>query len=194
MCGAIADENRNALRSAALSRRAALDHAEASHWSGMIQAQALKLPDYLAAHSIALYSPIQNEVDTHELLEHALAMGKDVFYPRMITTKPPWLYRVLSPVHLAGGKFDVLEPSSCPPMAEAEQESLVVFVPGVVFDRCGNRLGRGGGWYDRLLARLSGIFIGLAYEFQLVEKLAAETWDRKVHYIITEKRVIDCAF
>lgn len=194
MRGAIADENRNALRSAALARRAALDHAEASHWSGLIQAQALKLPDYLAARSIALYSPIQNEVDTHELLEHALTMGKAVFYPRMISTKPPWLYRVLSPVHLAGRKFDVLEPSSCPAMTEAEQESLVVFVPGVVFDRCGNRLGRGGGWYDRFLASLSGIFIGLAYEFQLVEKLAAETWDRKVHYIITEKRVIDCAF
>jgi 5-formyltetrahydrofolate cyclo-ligase len=53
-------------------------------------------------------------------------------------------------------------------------------------------LGRGGGWYDRLLARLSGIFIGLAYEFQLVKKLPAEKWDRKVHYIITENRVIDC--
>ena len=129
-----------------------------------------------------------------ELLEHSLALGKAVFYPHMISTVPPWLHRVFSPVQLAAGKFGVREPASCPPMTKTEQESLVVFVPGVVFDRCGNRLGRGSGWYDRLLARLSGTFVGLSYEFQLVEKLAAEKWDRKVHYIITEKRIIDCAF
>ena len=190
MYGAIEGETRNALRSAALSRRNALDHAEFVLWSGLIQARALKLPHYLAAHSVALYSPIQNEVDTRELQEHALRTGKFLYYPRMNSTEEPWLYRVFSPVQLAAGRLGVLEPDSCRPMIEMDQESLVVFVPGVVFDFCGNRLGRGGGWYDRLLARLSGIFIGLAYEFQLVERLAAEKWDRKVHYIITEKRVI----
>ena len=192
MYGAVEDENRNALRSDVLSRRNALDHAESALWSGLIQAQALKLPHYLAARSVALYSPIQNEVDTRELLEHALAAGKCLFYPRMISTEEPWLYRVFSPAQLVAGRFGVLEPDSCRRMIETDQKSLVVFVPGVVFDCCGNRLGRGDGWYDRLLARLRGIFIGLAYEFQLVERLAAEKWDRKVQYIITEERVIDC--
>jgi 5-formyltetrahydrofolate cyclo-ligase len=110
----------------------------------------------------------------------------------MISTEEPWLYRVFSPIQLVAGRFGVLEPDFGQPMIETDQKSLVVFVPGVVFDCCGNRLGRGDGWYDRLLARLRGIFIGLAYEFQLVERLAAEKWDRKVQYIITEKRVIDC--
>jgi 5-formyltetrahydrofolate cyclo-ligase len=80
-------------------------------------------------------------------------------------------------------------------LSAADEIGLVAFIPGVLFDHCGNRLGRGGGWYDRALARLSGrggVFIGLAYEFQVMEKLAAEKWDRQVHMIITEKRVIDC--
>jgi 5-formyltetrahydrofolate cyclo-ligase len=78
-------------------------------------------------------------------------------------------------------------------LSAADKDVLVVFVPGVVFDLCGNRLGRGGGWYDRILAQLNrGVFVGLAYDFQVVEKLAAEEWDRKVHFVITENRVIDC--
>jgi 5-formyltetrahydrofolate cyclo-ligase len=64
----------------------------------------------------------------------------------------------------------------------------------VLFDRRGNRLGRGGGWYDRVLCELGnhGIFVGLAYESQMVESLPVESWDRRVHFIITEKKQIDC--
>jgi 5-formyltetrahydrofolate cyclo-ligase len=63
-----------------------------------------------------------------------------------------------------------------------------------LFDRRGNRLGRGGGWYDRLLGELgnNGIFVGLAYEFQMIESLPAASWDRRMHFILTEKNQIDC--
>ena len=192
MDGAVKDENRAALRTGALRRRVALDRAVSCLWSELIQAQALTLPQYLAARSVALYSSIQNEVGTQKLLEHALRAAKAVFYPRLSSTGSPWLFRIFSVAQLAPGRFGILEPASCAPMIDRDQESLVVFVPGVLFDSWGNRLGRGSGWYDRLLARLSGTFIGLAYEFQLVEELTAEDWDRRVHYIITEKRVIDC--
>jgi 5-formyltetrahydrofolate cyclo-ligase len=72
---------------------------------------------------------------------------------------------------------------------------LIVFVPGVAFDTRGQRLGRGKGWYDRLLRQLGGntVFVGLGYEFQIVEEVPTESWDEKVHYVVTEERVIDCA-
>lgn len=192
MYGAVEDENRSALRSAMLSRRSVLDPAKVAAWSALIQAQALTLSFYRTARSVGLYSPIQNEVDTEELQRTALAAGKVVLYPKTTSAKDPWLYRVSAPSQLVPARFGVAEPDGCAPMAPTDQESLVVFVPGVVFDHRGNRLGRGSGWYDRLLARVNGIFVGLAYEFQLVEELAAERWDRKVHYIVTEARIIDC--
>ena len=70
----------------------------------------------------------------------------------------------------------------------------MLFVPGLAFDLEGNRLGRGGGWYDRVLAGLGKAVkrVGLAYEFQIMERLPVEAWDQKVHQIVTEKRVVDC--
>jgi 5-formyltetrahydrofolate cyclo-ligase len=75
-----------------------------------------------------------------------------------------------------------------------DEKELVVFVPGVVFDLQGHRLGRGRGWYDQLLNRLrpGAIFVGLAYEFQVVEEVPTQPWDEPVHYVITEKRLINC--
>jgi len=75
-----------------------------------------------------------------------------------------------------------------------KQRGMVVFLPGLVFDSLGNRLGRGIGWYDRLLKTMGkgAVFVALAYEFQMVDEVPTEAWDEKVDYVITEKRVIDC--
>jgi 5-formyltetrahydrofolate cyclo-ligase len=80
-------------------------------------------------------------------------------------------------------------------LSEADRSGLLVFVPGVAFDAAGNRLGRGKGWYDRMLEWLddkAGL-VALAYECQVVEEVPTEAWDRKVHYIVTEKRIIECS-
>jgi 5-formyltetrahydrofolate cyclo-ligase len=71
---------------------------------------------------------------------------------------------------------------------------MVVFVPGLIFDCHGNRLGRGIGWYDQLLKQLNRgtVSVALGYDFQMVDEVPTDTWDEKVHYVITEKRVIDC--
>jgi 5-formyltetrahydrofolate cyclo-ligase len=70
-----------------------------------------------------------------------------------------------------------------------------MIVPGLAFDAQGNRLGRGGGWYDRLLGATGGaaVPVALAYEFQIVDEVPVRQWDRAVNYIVTERRVIDCA-
>ena len=106
-------------------------------------------------------------------------------------------FQISSPTELRAERSKIPEPLGVNALSlegEGNLQNLIVFVPGVAFDLRGHRLGRGSGWYDRILAPLKdqGIFVGLAYDFQVVDQLATETWDQQVHYVITEKRIIDC--
>jgi len=188
------EETRHGLRSAALKRRSALSPAACLSWSRSIQASVLELPQYLAAPSVAVYCAIRNEVDTRAIMEDALGRQKKVFCPKIRGDDQVLFVRVFSDADLVPGPLGAAEPAGHVRLSDADCEDLMIIVPGVVFDDRGNRLGRGGGWYDRALQRFNdeGIFVGLAYEFQVVDSVPAELWDEKVHYVITESRVIDC--
>ena len=186
-------ESRDKLRRATISHRRALAQADCLAWSHSIQARAIALSHYRAAPYVALYSPVENEVATQVILDDALSSGKMVFYPKLNSSGSSDFARVRSVDDFIDGGFGIPEPAGADSIPLGESDNLIVFIPGVLFDRCGNRLGRGRGWYDRVLSKLGshGVFVGLAYEFQLIEGLAAESWDQRVHFIITEKTVID---
>lgn len=194
MWGVSDAKTKQALRSAGLSRRDSLSSPECLRLSHEIQARALEFSHYLASRSVALYSAIQNEVRTDSILAHALRHGKNVYYPRIGKDRTIGLFQVLSPDDLRAGRFDILEPGGNIRLPEAEYKALTIFVPGVVFDAEGNRLGRGQGFYDRLLQITGEVptITALAYEFQVVEAVPHELGDRRVHYLITERSVIDC--
>jgi 5-formyltetrahydrofolate cyclo-ligase len=186
-------ETKQSLRAAGLVRRHALSRSESLARSRLIQAQALEFSPYLLLCSVALYHPIQNEVETAEIREHALMAGKSVFYPRVGTDDALELIRIGSAMEFSPGRFGVLEPTGKIRLASQDREKLVVFVPGVAFDLHGRRLGRGKGGYDRLIKELAGAtLVGLAYDFQIVDEVPAEAWDQRVHYVITEGSLIDC--
>ena len=186
-------EKKHALRVEALARRDLLSRAESLSWSRLIQAQALQFPPYLICRSVALYSPIQNEVETEEIRDHAWVSGKSVFFPRMGRQDRLELVEVESASELSVGRFGILEPTGEPRLVLRDQGELVIFVPGVAFDLRGNRLGRGKAWYDRLIKELGRATVAaLAYDCQIVEEVPADEWDQRVNYIITERRVIDC--
>jgi 5-formyltetrahydrofolate cyclo-ligase len=189
------EESRDVLRGAALSRRNSLSPANCHLWSRSIQTKALKLREYLAARSVALYSSAHNEVDTEAILEDALGTGRQVYFPRLNQRNRPEFVQIFSKADLTAGRFGFAEPAGKNVLVPEDSAGLAVFIPGVLFDRRGHRLGRGGGWYDRALAQFGnrGVFIGLAYEIQIVESLSVESWDQKVHYVITENKIIDCA-
>lgn len=191
---AVLEESRQSLRDAALVRRRSLAPVDCFSWSGSIQSTALKLVEYRSSRAVALYSPIQNEVDTSAILSDALKLGKKVFYPKLSSAGMTGFTRIRSAAELVAGRYGILEPAGSEVLAPADGEGLIVFIPGLLFDRQGNRLGRGGGWYDRVLHGLGnlGSFVGLAYECQLVDNLPAGSWDQRVHFIITEKNRIDC--
>ena len=93
---------------------------------------------------------------------------------------------------LAVGRGGVREPLRGAP--EHPETPAVALVPLVAWDRYGGRLGRGGGFYDRLFAELtSGITrVGLAYEFQEYAELPRDPWDVSLDYVITERRIVRC--
>ena len=186
-------EEKHSLRAAALAQRSLLSRSESLARSRLIQARALQFPPYLLRRSVALYNPIQNEVETREILDHALVTGKNVFFPRFGPEDSLELIKIRSATEFSPGRFGILEPTGEGRLAGRDREELVVFVPGVAFDLRGNRLGRGKGWYDRLIKELGGaILVALAYDFQIVDEIPVEEWDQRVHYVITERSIVDC--
>ena len=186
-------ERKQLLRAAAIRQRKFLTSIDSRAWSRLIQGNVVQFPPYSRSPLVALYSPIENEVDTAAIRDHALGAGKTVYYPR-IRERCLELLQVDSAAAFAIGHFGILEPAGERRPLKLDALGLVVIVPGVAFDGKGNRLGRGGGWYDRLLKQVSGnaISLGLAYEFQIVEEVPADPWDQRLDYVITERRVIDC--
>ena len=86
------------------------------------------------------------------------------------------------------GRFDLLEPTG-PVCADSCAEDVLWLVPGVVFAPDGGRIGRGGGFYDRLLARARGIFCGVFFDCQLAEAVPVESHDRFLHFLASESSV-----
>ena len=187
-------ERKRVLRAAALARRNSLASEDTFALGGLAQARALELTAYVLAPAVALYSPVQNEVPTERIRDHALTRGKKVFYPKLGHVNSVEFAEIHSPADLGGGRYGMAEPIGAPSQLAAHQEGMVVFVPGLAFDSLGNRLGRGIGWYDRLLKKLDKetVFVALSYEFQIVDAVPTELWDKRVDYVITENRVIDC--
>jgi 5,10-methenyltetrahydrofolate synthetase len=131
-------------------------------------------------------------VDTRLIRDNALRTRKVVFYPNPERTGSPEL------IQTEGGDVSAEDRAiGAAPVGSSLSGAgpFLIIVPGLLFDDRGNRLGRGRGWYDRLLsdAKVNGISLALAYEFQIGDEVPVEEWDRPVDYIVTERRTIDCA-
>jgi 5-formyltetrahydrofolate cyclo-ligase len=187
-------DTKETLRARVSCLRDSLSKPEIVHKSRLIHDSALGFLPYLECRAVALYSAIGSEVQTDDIQDHARNTGKKIFYPKLGAGMNLHLVRVENRENLKPGRYGILEPPGDGIWMREDEEGLVVFVPGLAFDLHGNRLGRGQGWYDRLLAALdeSVRFIGLAYELQISGEVPTDPWDRKVHHIITERRVIDC--
>jgi 5-formyltetrahydrofolate cyclo-ligase len=187
-------ERKRALRVAALIQRGSLAREHLFSLGRLIQGKALAFAPYRTARAVILYSPVQGEVPTEQIRDDALASRKTVFYPKLSAGDSVAVARIHSAADLGNGRFGIDEPAGSIYPLNRELDQGLIFLPGLVFDRHGNRLGRGIGWYDRLLKELSRgtVFVGLGYESQVADEVPTDMWDEKVHYVITDKRIIDC--
>ena len=138
-----------------------------------------------AARTIAIFAPQPREPDVEMLWSRAA--GKAIAYPRVEEGRLD-LYRVDSLYELLPGAFGVREPAADPAHAVSPDALDLILVPGVAFTRDGARLGRGGGFYDRLLASLPAhtCKIGVCFDSQLLPELPVEPHDQHVDFIASE--------
>jgi 5-formyltetrahydrofolate cyclo-ligase len=174
--------------------RASLTPEFARAASIAIQRRLLFSDCYRAARAIVLYSPVQNEVATDLIAADALACGKEVLFPRLAPDRATIaMVLVRAPSDLAPGAFGIPEPDAdSESVAPRDLAGAMISVPGLVFGVSGQRLGRGGGHYDRFLAALprEAVTVGLAYSFQLLDWVPEEPFDQRLQYIFTESALL----
>ena len=151
-------------------------------------------PIWKSARQVLLYFPRQDEPDIHQIFRSAQDEGKTVAFPRYNPNAEEYEAAVISDVRedVETGKFGIREPLPRCPALSLKQLDLVL-VPGVGFDLLGRRLGRGRGFYDRLLAHATGIKCGVAFDEQLVEEIPVELHDVSLDCILTPTRWHDVA-
>jgi 5-formyltetrahydrofolate cyclo-ligase len=141
------------------------------------------------AGAILFYAALPDELDLRPLLEQALAEGRSVALPRFIPATGLYAACQIEDFSrdCAPGKLGIAEPAARCPAFPLNRLDLAL-VPGVGFDPAGHRLGRGWGYYDRLLAEAAGKRCGVAFDEQMAEEIPAEAHDIVLNCIITPTR------
>ena len=182
---------KDTLRQSLIQTRNSLSADFISDASQKICLSLFQIPELTSANSIAVYAAFQNEASL--TLYYSKPDFKTFYFPKFRNNTYGFSVVEDAETQLTPGQFGVLEPLDELKWYnpdELQKRIDVWLIPGVGFDNSGNRLGRGKGYYDRLLANTSGHKIGIGFECQLVNKVPAENWDIKMDIIVTESKVI----
>jgi len=192
-CFMLVQERKTALRQACRARALDPDWAEDCARAGdLVRDHFLRAFPPVPGSAVALYSPLKGEVSTAGIREAFLSAGANLYYPRVAGKGMLAFYPHRNGEGWETGPYGILEPPTPPGSIPRSEGFDLVVVPGVAFDRAGNRLGHGFGYYDRFLAGLPAgtIRVGLACAAQLVPEVPVESWDVPVHALVTEEGVI----
>ncbi len=141
-----------------------------------IKGKLFQMQEFQRAKTILFYASFNGEVETFEMMKRAQMLGKTVGLPRTVVENNAIVPMRVESIEedLTTGCYGIKEPKDVSGKTLNKECLDMVIVPGVAFDRKNNRLGRGGGYYDRFLTQLSSYVptIGLAFDFQIVEFLS----------------------
>ena len=165
--------------------------------SEAIRKQLFALDEFRAAGLVHFYISMGHEVETLTMIQEAINLKKRVAVPVMQPENADHLrlFELFKDSSLIPGPRGTLQPHPDRVRPVGTNDIDLMMIPGVAFDRHGRRLGRGLGYFDRLLSqsfKKTAPVIGLAYELQLVENVPVTDQYKAVDKIITEARVIDC--
>lgn len=142
--------------------------------------------------SVGLYVPIKSEVRTQKIHNHLLAMGIAPLYPAIRTrgrNQVMVFTRVDDPRSMNHFRHGFPQPKRFVTHPRNAIDALIV--PGVAFDHRGHRIGYGGGYYDKYLAKFDGEIIGIGYDFQLIDSIPHEQHDVRMHRVVTDDRILE---
>lgn len=183
------------MRKNILQLRQAMNENEVALKSEIICRHIVRLDLYKEAKTIMAYLPFRNEVDCSYLFSQIWKEGKRLVVPvcesKTISLIPSLLNRMED---TQPGTWGILEPKpECLYPLDAGEIDLVI-VPGVAFDPQGNRLGYGGGYYDRFLPRLTSGTpkIAVAFQLQIINSLTPDKFDQPMDMVITEENLYQC--
>lgn len=186
--------DKKSLRSHILKLRDAIDEADRFRFDGVILQQLLAQKEYRDANTIFTFVNYKSEVDTKMLIQESLRRGKRVIVPIVDKeNRVMILSEIRSIDELVKSDMGILEPGKDYVRVVDPKSIDLCIVPGSVFDKSGNRIGYGGGFYDKMipLFRKDAKTIGIGYELQLVDDIPIEEFDVKINKLITEEQVYE---
>ncbi len=179
---------KNSMREGMLEKRNSLSKDEIDKKSIKIKENLFSLDEFKKSKVVMFYVSFNNEAYTHEMIKESLKI-KTVVVPKVTNNEIEPSIIIDFDQLIPSGKFGILEPIEA---ARINPKNIqLIIVPGIAFDGRGYRIGYGFGYYDNFLAKIpKALKIGLAFDFQIVDKLPAEGHDVDVDVVVTDKEII----
>ena len=181
--------DKNILRKEILEKRNRLELENKYEYDKVIFQKLINSDIYKKSKKIFTYVSFGSEVDTKKFINYAISDNKDIYVPKTDKVNKEMLAIKINRLNnMDVDKWGILEPKDVDKSKVGDNFDLII-MPGVAFDINGNRIGYGGGYYDKYISNINNkcIKLALAYELQLVQNIKSEIHDIKVDFIITNK-------
>jgi 5-formyltetrahydrofolate cyclo-ligase len=186
------EEKNKEVRKKLKAKRKTLSPTTIANAAISISQNIWQLPELKRAKNIGCYIGVNGEASCAEFMRNAYTRKKRIFVPVLRKTNMEF-YRLFPDSQLQNNQFNIPEPVHIEQNLMPAQNLSVILVPLLAFDLSGNRLGMGGGYYDKLLSFTKRrdkfrrpLLIGMAYDFQQTDKISANHWDIPMHIVATE--------
>ena len=178
-------EEKKRMRKQIRSARKALDPAQRRAWDASIEQQVLARAEYRNADTVFCFVSYGGEPETRGILEDVLKQGKKLAVPRCMENGVMEAVLLERPDDLEAGMYGIMEPRAGLPTVSFEEIDFAV-VPALAYTPDGERLGQGGGYYDRFMAETNAFTCGICYRQFVVDHVPTEHFDRKVQAVVCE--------
>ncbi|MBR5515901.1 MAG: 5-formyltetrahydrofolate cyclo-ligase [Clostridia bacterium] len=186
-------EEKNRLRAEYKAKRRAISNEQKAEYDNAICKKVTELASYRYSTIILAYAHLADEIDITPIILDALTKGKKVAFPRCDTQSNTMTYHFINNLEeLEAGAMGIYEPHADAPVCNIksfENELVICFIPALLYDKDGYRLGYGKGYYDRFLQNYKGSKIGLIYSDFIIPCVPKGKYDLSADVLITEKGV-----
>ncbi len=183
---------KQAIRKEVLEKRKTIDLWQKKGWDEKIAAAVMAHPLYMSASTVMLYMAMPHEISVDLLVDDSISAGKKVGLPRVNRqTKRLHVHHFAKDDQLIAGVFGIREPDAGSPEMRLSEFDLLI-MPGLAFGENGERIGYGGGYYDRLIHHQESrpFLLAVAYDWQVYPKLPVTPEDQRIDGVVTPTKVI----